>query len=63
MRNLAQSICSTVSTQYSDTRTPSPSASIGWAVFPDDGCDFETLLSAADERMLRRKHLPEPAAI
>jgi diguanylate cyclase (GGDEF)-like protein len=53
--NLAQSICDAVSTHYSDAGTPSPSASIGWAVFPDDGHDFETLINAADERMLSRK--------
>jgi hypothetical protein len=42
---------------------PDPPASIGWAVFPEDGCDFEALLRAADERMLRRKRLAEPAAV
>ena len=34
---------------------PAPSASVGWAVFPDDGQDFETLMRSADERMLRSK--------
>jgi diguanylate cyclase (GGDEF)-like protein len=34
---------------------PSPSASVGWAVFPDDGQDFETLMRSADHRMLRIK--------
>jgi GGDEF domain-containing protein len=34
---------------------PAPSASIGWAVFPDDGQDFETLMRSADHRMLRIK--------
>jgi len=63
VRNLAQSVCDAVSTHYSDAGTPSPSASIGWAVFPEDGGDFETLLHAADERMLNRKHLPEPARV
>ncbi len=38
-----------------DAPRPVPSASIGWAVFPEDGEDFETLLRAADERMLRLK--------
>lgn len=61
--NLAQSICDAVSTHYSDAGTPSPSASIGWAVFPDDGHDFETLINAADERMLSSKRLPEPVAL
>jgi diguanylate cyclase (GGDEF)-like protein len=63
VRNLAESVCDAVSTQYSDARTPSPSASIGWAVFPEDGQDFETLLNAADERMLNRKRLPETTAV
>lgn len=34
---------------------PSPSASVGWAVFPDDGQDFETLMRSADDCMLRIK--------
>ena len=34
---------------------PAPSASVGWAVFPDDGQDFETLMRSADDRMLRSK--------
>jgi diguanylate cyclase (GGDEF)-like protein len=62
VRNLAQSVCDAVSTHYSDAGTPSPSASIGWAVFPADAHDFETLLQAADERMLNRKR-PQPAAV
>ena len=63
VRNLADSICHAVATSYSDARTPSPSASIGWAVFPDDGLDFETLINAADERMLSRKRLSAPATV
>jgi diguanylate cyclase (GGDEF)-like protein len=35
---------------------PAPSTSVGWAVFPDDGQDFETLMRSADDRMLRIKH-------
>jgi diguanylate cyclase (GGDEF)-like protein len=62
VRNFAQSVCDAVSTQYSDAGTPSPSASIGWAVFPEDGQDFEALIRAADERMLSRKRFSEPAA-
>jgi len=34
---------------------PTPSTSVGWAVFPDDGQDFETLMRSADDRMLRLK--------
>jgi diguanylate cyclase (GGDEF)-like protein len=60
---LAASVCDAVRTHYSDSGTPSPSASIGWAVFPEDGLDFETLIRSADERMLSRKRSPEPAAV
>jgi diguanylate cyclase (GGDEF)-like protein len=34
---------------------PTPTTSVGWAVFPDDGQDFETLMRSADDRMLRIK--------
>jgi diguanylate cyclase (GGDEF)-like protein len=54
-RLMAESICGAVSTQYSDSGIPAPSASVGWAICPEDGEDFETLIRAADERMLRRK--------
>lgn len=54
-RLMADAICAAVSTHYSDTGTPAPSASVGWAIFPEDGEDFETLMRAADERMLSRK--------
>ena len=37
---------------------PAPSTSVGWAVFPDDGQDFETLMRSADDRMLRIKRRP-----
>jgi diguanylate cyclase (GGDEF)-like protein len=63
VRNLAHSVCAAVSTQYSDAGIPSPSASVGWAVFPADGHDFETLMNAADRRMLSRKRSSEPAAV
>ena len=38
-----------------DDEIPAPSASIGWAVYPDDGQDFETLMRSADDRMLSSK--------
>ncbi len=62
-RRLAASICDAVSTSYSDSGTPTPSASVGWAVFPEDGEDFETLIRSADERMLSRKRGRERAAV
>jgi diguanylate cyclase (GGDEF)-like protein len=39
---------------------PVPTASVGWAVFPDDGQDFETLMRSADDRMLRSKRADVP---
>ncbi|HEV2727327.1 MAG TPA: GGDEF domain-containing protein [Solirubrobacterales bacterium] len=54
-RLMGEAICGAVSTQYSDSGIPAPSASAGWAIFPDDGEDFETLMRVADERMLSRK--------
>jgi diguanylate cyclase (GGDEF)-like protein len=63
VRTLARSVCDAVGTSYSDAGTPVPSVSIGWAVFPADGEDFESLIRAADERMLNGKRSPEPAAV
>jgi diguanylate cyclase (GGDEF)-like protein len=54
-RLMAEAICGAISTQYSDSGIPAPSASVGWAICPEDGKDFETLIRAADERMLSRK--------
>jgi len=60
-RLMAEAICAAVSTQYSDADIPTPSASVGWAIFPEDGEDFETLIRAADERMLSSKRGAVPA--
>jgi diguanylate cyclase (GGDEF)-like protein len=54
-RLMAEAVCNAIGTHYSDSGTPAPSASGGWAVFPEDGEDFETLIRAADERMLENK--------
>jgi diguanylate cyclase (GGDEF)-like protein len=54
-RLMAESICAAVGTQYSDSGIPTPSASVGWAICPADGEDFEALIRTADERMLSRK--------
>jgi diguanylate cyclase (GGDEF)-like protein len=54
-RAMGEAICDALGTHYSDAGTPPASASFGWAVFPADGQDFESLLRAADERMLERK--------
>jgi diguanylate cyclase (GGDEF)-like protein len=62
-RLMAEAICEAVSTQYSDSGIPAPTASVGWAIFPEDGEDFETLIRAADERMLSRKRGGDRAAV
>jgi diguanylate cyclase (GGDEF)-like protein len=54
-QRMAEAIRTAVGLRESDAPGPLPSASIGWAVFPDDGLDYETLMRAADERMLRLK--------
>jgi diguanylate cyclase (GGDEF)-like protein len=54
-QRMAEAIRTAVALRGSDAPGPVPSASVGWAVFPDDGLDYETLMHAADERMLSRK--------
>jgi diguanylate cyclase (GGDEF)-like protein len=54
-RRMAEAIRTAVGVHEPGSREPAPSASIGWAVFPEDGEDFETLMRSADERMLRLK--------
>ncbi|HEX3040900.1 MAG TPA: GGDEF domain-containing protein [Solirubrobacterales bacterium] len=62
-RLMGEAIRSAIGTHYSDSGTPAPSASVGWAVFPDDGDDVESLVRAADERMLRSKRGGESRAV
>ena len=52
---LAESVRAAIDLDEAGDEVPSPSASVGWAVFPDDGQDFETLMRSADDRMLRIK--------
>jgi diguanylate cyclase (GGDEF)-like protein len=54
-RRMAEAIRAAVSAPKSNSAAPTPSASIGWAVFPEDGSDFESLMRSADERMLALK--------
>jgi diguanylate cyclase (GGDEF)-like protein len=54
-RLMGEAIRSAIGTHYSDSGTPAPSASVGWAVFPEDGEDVEILIRAADRRMLASK--------
>ncbi|HWH20339.1 MAG TPA: GGDEF domain-containing protein [Solirubrobacterales bacterium] len=52
---LAESVRAAIALGEAGEDFPTPSASVGWAVFPDDGQDFETLMRSADDRMLRIK--------
>ncbi len=52
---LAESVRSAIVLGGAGEDVPTPSASVGWAVFPDDGQDFETLMRSADDQMLRSK--------
>ncbi|MBS1680004.1 MAG: GGDEF domain-containing protein [Actinobacteria bacterium] len=52
---LAESVRAAVALSLPNADVPTPSASVGWAVFPDDGQDFETLMRSADDCMLRIK--------
>ena len=54
-QRMAEAISTAVGLHESDRRGPVPTASVGWAVFPDDGTDLESLMHAADERMLMLK--------
>ncbi len=54
-QRMAEAIGTAVSLPESDRQGPVPNASVGWAVFPDDGSDFETLMQAADARMMALK--------
>src|SRR5262249_20681035 len=54
-KKMAEPIRTAVLAGREDSETPKPSASVGWAVFPEDGGDFETLMHVADQRMLRLK--------
>lgn len=60
---MAEAIRAAVGLHESDGPGPTPSASVGWAVFPEDGRDFETLLRVADERMLKRKRQRGPGGV
>jgi diguanylate cyclase (GGDEF)-like protein len=52
---LGKAIRTAVALGEPDSPSPAPMASIGLAVFPEDGEDFETLMRAADQRLLRLK--------
>jgi diguanylate cyclase (GGDEF)-like protein len=52
---LAGAVRAAVAAGDPENDLPAPSTSVGWAVFPDDGQDFETLMRSADDRMLLSK--------
>ncbi len=54
-QRMAEAIRSAVALGGSGSIAPTPKASIGWAVFPEDGEDFESLMRCADERLLSLK--------
>ncbi|HVW47460.1 MAG TPA: GGDEF domain-containing protein [Solirubrobacterales bacterium] len=54
---MAESVRDAVACAEPGEDIPSPRASVGWAVFPDDGQDFETLMRSADERLMRLKRV------
>jgi diguanylate cyclase (GGDEF)-like protein len=54
-QRMAEAIGTAVGLRESDAPGPVPTASVGWAVFPDDGITYESLMHAADQRMLELK--------
>jgi len=54
---MAESVREAVACAEPGPDYPTPSASVGWAVFPDDGQDFETLMRSADQRLMRLKRV------
>ena len=59
---MGEAIAEAIAEAESGTTVPAPRASVGVAVFPEDGRTFETLLRCADERLLRLKWKGERAA-
>jgi diguanylate cyclase (GGDEF)-like protein len=54
-RRLAEEIGNAIAAGQPGSPVPSPAASVGLAVYPGDGEAYETLLHAADQRLLRLK--------
>jgi diguanylate cyclase (GGDEF)-like protein len=54
-RSLAEAIHVALEADAGESGMPAPAASVGWAVFPLDGEDYESLMQAADARMMRLK--------
>jgi len=54
-RRMAEGILNAIAAKLPGSRVPSPHASVGLAIFPEDGEAFETLLHSADKRLLEAK--------
>ncbi len=52
---MGESIAAAIANREPDSRTPLPHASLGLAVFPEDGETFEGLMRTADQRLLSLK--------
>ena len=52
---MGEAIAAAIADREPGSRTPTPRASLGLAVFPGDGESFEALLRCADQRLLRAK--------
>jgi diguanylate cyclase (GGDEF)-like protein len=52
---LAEAIRTAIAIDDPSSRVPSPNASVGLALYPEDGREFEELMRAADQRLLRLK--------
>jgi diguanylate cyclase (GGDEF)-like protein len=51
-QRMAEAIRTAVADGGTESQAATLTASVGWAVFPEDGGDFETLMQVADKRML-----------
>ncbi|HEY1855557.1 MAG TPA: GGDEF domain-containing protein [Solirubrobacterales bacterium] len=54
-RTLAEALRIALVADAGESGMPAPAASVGWAVYQLDGEDYETLMQAADRRMMRLK--------
>jgi diguanylate cyclase (GGDEF)-like protein len=61
-RILAEAIQVALAADAGESGMPAPFASVGWSVFPLDGEGYESLMQAADGRMMRRKRTAQRLA-
>jgi diguanylate cyclase (GGDEF)-like protein len=52
---MGESIVTAIAAHDPDSRSPAPRASFGLAVYPRDGASFDSLMRAADQRLMRLK--------